>query len=111
MDHARALSPAVDFDAVTSPARRVDPTIPLGLAAAGEPPPLTTAQLAASAPAPAAPATRPLPIRAGASQRLRELMNRPQGALALALLALLLTLLAAWGAEVWSWLWTRLSEP
>lgn len=126
-NHARALSPmpAVDFDAITSPARLVDPTIPLSVAAlprldehaglAQPAPPLTTAQLATTLPPGAvAPTTRPLPIRPGVRQRLHELMNRPVGTFTLALLALLglmLSLLIASGADVWSWLWTRLHEP
>ena len=61
-----------------------------------------------------APPTQPLPLRPGGRQRLGELMSRPGGPLALALVALLgllLSLLIASGADVWSWLWARLHEP
>ncbi|HRI50876.1 MAG TPA: serine/threonine-protein kinase [Pseudomonadota bacterium] len=125
--HARAPSslPAVDFDAITSPARLVDPTVPLSVAElphlvepaglAEHARPLTLSQLATTLPpVSAAPATRKLPIQAGVGQRLHELLHRPVGALTLALLALLglgLSVLIASGADVWSWLWTRLREP
>ncbi len=120
LDPARALSPVVDFEAITSPARLLDPTIPLSVAAlprlgapaelAGPAPLRPNTQLATTLP-PVAP-TRPLPIRPGVGQRLRELLRRPGSTLALlALLGLGLSLLITSGADVWSWLWTRLHEP
>ena len=123
LDPSRALSPVVDFEAITSPARLVDPTIPLSVAAlprlgelaglVGPAPPLSPSQLAATLP-PGAVVPTTLPLRPGGRQRLRELMSRPGGPLALALVALLgllLSLLIASGADVWSWLWARLHEP
>jgi hypothetical protein len=76
-------------------------------------PPLKNAQLATTLPpVTVAPTTRPLPIRPGGGQRLRELLRRPGATLALlALLGLGLSLLITSGADVWSWLWTRLHEP
>lgn len=89
--HPRSLGPGVDFDAVTSPAPLMDPTVPLAqaelpkladladlaeLTEQAEPPPLTTAQLAAASASLPSPATRTLPIASDLRQRLRELYAR-----------------------------------
>ena len=108
----RALGAGIDFDAVTSPAPLVEPTLAIPeatlprlseLATNPDPPPLTTAQLAAEPAPPSGPRTRPLPILLSLGQRLRELAGVPPRRLALLLLGLLGIGAALWIilAELW----------
>lgn len=108
----RALGTGIDFDAVTSPAPLVEPTLAIPeatlprlseLATNPDPPPLTTAQLAAEPAPPSGPLTRPLPILLSLGQRLRELASVPPRRLAILLLGLLGIGAALWLilAELW----------
>ena len=110
--HPRSLGAGIDFDAVTSPAPLVEPTLAIPeatlprlaeLATNPDPPPLTTAQLAVEPARPSGPMTRPLPILLSLSQRLRELRSMPPRRLALFLLGLLGIGAALWIilAELW----------
>ncbi len=110
--HTRSLGAGIDFDAVTSPAPLVEPTLAIPeatlprlaeLAANPDPPPLTTAQHAVEPARPSGPMTRPLPILLSLSQRLRELGSMPPRRLALFLLGLLGIGAALWIilAELW----------
>ena len=110
----------IDLDAVTSPARLVDPTVPLTKATLPPlndetvPPALNTAQVGLLSPLSAS-ATNPmhrLPRLARWQARGRELFVRTGGWTGLPFLFLVLCGLAftLWmaGAQVWSFVWTRL---